>query len=253
MAGLVNDYSVLSKLGFESPPIGVKYSFFRPEGVDPLEAEAKLSLCEILRKAQIENRCFYFSRDNEETCVGKMILGMEEFTPFEQSGQIGPRLGVFDEARCNQHFYQYIPKLDKGTANYVIFSPTQMMGYEPDVLVISAKPEQAEVIMRAMTYSTGEMYKSSCTPVMGCAWMLAYPYKSAQVNFIVPALVHGLHGRQVYSPDTMVISVPYRLIPVILGNLARMPLHLEGHKSKAAYHAEFEGIIADLAEKAKNP
>jgi len=80
-----------------------------------------------------------------------------------------------------------------------------------------------------------------------------YPYKTAGVNFIVPALVHGLHGRQLYQSDTLLISIPYRWIPIVLNNLSKMPLQLEGHKGKANYHAEFEGILADLAEKAKNP
>jgi uncharacterized protein (DUF169 family) len=248
-----DDYSVLDRVGLSLPPIGVKFSFFKPEGVAPLEEDANLSLCEMLKTAQAENRSFYFSRDHNETCVGKVILGMKDFAPFEMSGQIGSRLGVFDEPRCNQHFYQYIPRFDRDTTNYVLFSPVGQLTFEPDVLVISANPEQAEIVMRAMTYSTGEMYRSTCTPVMGCAWMLVYPYKSAEVNFIVPALVHGLHGRQLYPSDTLLISIPYRWISVILDNLGRMPLQLEGHKSKAAYYSEFEGIIGDLAKRAENP
>ena len=253
MSQLQYDYSVLDKIGFSLPPIGVKFSFFRPDGIPPLEPGTSMSLCEILRSAQAENKAFYFSRENNETCVGKIILGMEEFTPFEKSGQIGPRLGVFDDARCNQHFYQFVPKLDFGVTNYVLFSPAGQLTFEPDVLVISANPGQAEIVMRAMTYSTGEMYKSTCTPVMGCAWMLIHPHRTAEVNFIVPALVHGLHGRQLYPSDTLIISLPYRWIPVVLSNLERMPLYLEGHKGKENYHAEFEGILSDLADKAKSP
>ena len=246
-----NNYSVLEKLGLELPPVGVKFEFFKPEGISPLEDTARLSLCEMLKTAQAENRSFYISKDTNETCVGKILLGMDSFAPFEESGQIGPRLGVFDEARCNQHFYQFVPKMEKGIVNYVLFSPAGQLTFEPDVLVVSANPAQAEIVMRAMTYSTGEMYKSSCTPVMGCAWLLIHPYKTAEVNFIVPALVHGPHGRRLYASDTLLIGIPYRWIPIILGNLERMPLHLEGHKSKEAYYAEFEGILSDLAEKSK--
>jgi len=250
---LRNDYSPLGRLGLELPPVGVKFEFFRPEDVPPLDADARLSLCEMLRFAQDKDKSFYFSREHNETCVGKIILGMEDFAPFEKSGQIGERLGVFDEARCNQNLYQFVPRLERDIANYVLFSPFDKLTFEPDVLVVSAKPEQAEVIMRATTYSTGEMYKSSCTPVMGCAWLLVHPYRTSAVNFIVPALVHGLHGRQVYPSDTLLIGIPYRWIPTVLENLGRMPLQLEGHKGKANYYAEFEGILGDLAERAKAP
>ena len=57
MEDIRNDYSQLKKLSLDLPPIGVKYSFFRPEGIAPLENDTRLSLCEILRKAQAENRC----------------------------------------------------------------------------------------------------------------------------------------------------------------------------------------------------
>jgi len=249
MNEIKNNYSVLKKIGMELPPIGVKFSFFKPEGISPLDMDTRLSLCEMLKMAQTDNRSFYFSKKHTETCVGKILLGMEDMVPFAASGQIGPRLGVFEEARCNQHFYQFVPKLDKGTTNFVLFSPAEILTFKPDVLIISANPEQAEIVMRAMTYSTGEIYKSLCTPVMGCAWLFIHPYRTAEVNFIVPALVHGLHGRQLYSPDTLLIGIPYRWIPTILTNLERMNLHLEGHKSKADYYAEFESILSDLSEK----
>ena len=251
MSEIKNNYSALKTIGFDLPPIGIKFSFFRPEGIPPLDLDARLSLCEMLKAAQTENRSFYFSKKHTETCVGKILLGMEDMVPFAESGQIGPRLGVFEEARCNQHFYQFVPKLDKGITNYVLFSPVDMLTFEPDVLVISANPEQAEIVMRAMTYSTGEMYKSLSTPVMGCAWLLIYPYKTAKVNFIVPALIHGLHGRQLYPSDTLLIGIPYRWIPTILANLEKMKLRLEGHTGKENYYAEFEGILADLVEKSK--
>ena len=46
------DFSVLKKLGLALPPIGVRYDYFRPEGIAPLEADAALSLCEMMREAQ---------------------------------------------------------------------------------------------------------------------------------------------------------------------------------------------------------
>ncbi len=173
--------------------------------------------------------------------------------PFEKSGQIGERLGVFEEARANQNLYQYVPRLDSGTANYIAFSPADQLSFEPDVLVISAKIETAEIVMRAVTYSTGEQYKSTSTAVMGCAWFLVHPYKTGEVNYVLPALVHGPHGRELWPSDTMLISIPYRWIPTVLTNLSRMQHHLPSHEGKQQYYDEFGGILADLSEKAKNP
>lgn len=250
---LRNDYTPLRDLGLTLPPIGVKFSFFRPEGIPPLEAETALSLCEILKKAQEENRPFYFSKEHNETCVGKILLGMEDMAPFAESGQIGQRLGVFEEARANEHFYQFVPRLDRNIVNYVAFAPADQLNFEPDVLVLAAPPDQAEIIMRAVTYSTGEIYKSTCTPVMGCAFFLLYPYKTGEVNFVVPALVHGPRGRELWPTDTLLVSIPYRWIPTVLTNLTRMEHHLTSHESKKQYYDEFGEILKDLSEKAKHP
>jgi hypothetical protein len=61
--------------------------------------------------------------------------------------------------------------------------------------IITATPGQAEIVLRAMTYLTGEMYASKTTPVMGCAWLYIYPYQSGQVNYLIPEFVHGMKGR----------------------------------------------------------
>jgi len=246
------DYTILNKLGLKDPAIGVKYDYFRPEGIEPLRYDTQMSLCEIFRMAQTENRAFYFSKDHKETCVGRIMLGMEDFAPFAKSGMIGQELGVFQEARCNRHIYQFIPRLDYKTVNYVSFAPTDKMDFEPDVLVISAEPRQAEMVMRAAAYSTGEIYSSTCTPVMGCSWFLIYPFKTGKINYILPAFVHGPTGRELYSADTVLIGIPYRWIPTVLQNLGEMKLHLEGHKNKEAYYNEFEGILKELGAKAEN-
>ena len=38
-----------------------------------------------------------------------------------------------------------------------------------------------------------------------------------------------------------------------MASLDEMTLHLEGHRCKQAYYDEFEGILKDLGERAKNP
>lgn len=248
------DYAVLDKLELKEAPMGVKFDFFRPETVPPLEKDAHMSLCEIFRLSQKERRPLYFSRENDETCVGKILLGMEDMAPLAESGQIGARLKAFQEPRANQHIYQYVTRLDRDSVNYVSFAPTDQMTFEPDVLVITCDGHQAEKVMRAAAYSTGMVYESRCTTVMGCSWFLLYPYMSGKINFVVPAMVHGPSGRQLYDdPGTFLISIPYQWIPTVLASLDEMVLDLEGHKNKAAYYAEFEGILKDLGEKAKNP
>jgi uncharacterized protein (DUF169 family) len=253
MRPLKQDLSVFDRFKFEKPPIGVKFLFFRPEGIEQLAMDKNLSFCEMLTEAQKMGTPFYFNRENNEACVGKILLGMEDMEPFAESGQIGARLKIFQEPRANYIFYQYVPRFDKDVVNYVAFSPIDKLTFEPDVLIIAATPSQAEIVMRAMSYSTGELYNSRATPVMGCAWLFIYPYQSGKVNYIIPEMIHGMKGRELFAEGTILISIPYQWIPIITQNLQEMEMHLPSHASKEQYLAEFGGIIGALIQESETP
>jgi uncharacterized protein (DUF169 family) len=253
MRPLQTDFSIYHKFNFERSPVGVKFLFFRPKGIEPLTRDKNLSFCEMLAEAQKTATPFYFGNENNETCIGKILLGMQEMEPFAESGQIGPRLGIFQEPRANYIFYQYVPKFNKGTVNYVAFSPIHKLTFEPDLLVINATPSQAEIVMRSMSYSTGEVYHSRTTPVMGCAWTYIYPFQSAKVNYLIPEMVHGMKGRGLFPEGSLLISIPYQWMSVMTQNLREMKWHLPSHTSNEQYLEEFGNVIGGLVKEAENP
>jgi uncharacterized protein (DUF169 family) len=251
MRPLETDLSAFNRIDFEKSPVGVKYLFFRPEGMEQLPIEKNLAFCEMLTEAQTAKAPFYFSKENNETCVGKILLGMTEMEPFAEAGEIGPRLGMVQEPRVNHNFYHHVPRLSKGIVNYVAFAPIDKLTFEPDVLIITANPTQAEIIMRAMTYSTGEPYTSKTTIFMGCSWIYIYPFETGKVNYLMPEMIHGMTGREIFAPNTILISIPYQWLQTVAKNLGE--IKLEFHDNKEEYLAEFEGILIDLVEKSKNP
>ena len=64
MGPLQTDFSIYNKIGFEKPPIGVKFMFFKPQGIEPLSMDKNLSFCEMLKEAQQTRTQFYFSKEN---------------------------------------------------------------------------------------------------------------------------------------------------------------------------------------------
>jgi uncharacterized protein (DUF169 family) len=253
MRPLQTDLSIFNKFEFERPPVGVKFLFFRPEGIEQLAMDKNLSFCEMLRESQNATAPFYFNKENNETCVGKILLGMDEMKPFAESGQIGAKLEIFQEPRANYAFYQHVPKFAKGIVNYVAFSPIDKLTFDPDVLIFAAPPRQAEILMRSMTYSTGELYVSKTTPVMGCAWIYIYPFQSGKVNFLIPCMVHGMKGRGLFAEETILISIPHHWIPTITQNLREMKKELPSHMSRERYLKELTGIFDELAKKSESP
>ncbi len=251
MRPLQTDLSIYHKFNFEKPPVGVKFQFFKPKEIEQLDKA--LPFCEMLKEAQQRKTPFYFSKENED-CVGKLPLGMEDMPPFVESGQLGPMFGVYQEPRANYKIYQSIPKFEKGIVNYVAFAQLDKLTFEPDLLILTATPRQAEIVLRAMTYSTGEIWEPKATPVLGCAWLYVYPYKSGKVNYTITGLAFGMKARRIFEEGWILISIPYNWIPIITQNLQEMEWVLPSYTdSREKAEKRAQGYIEELTRQSKNP
>jgi uncharacterized protein (DUF169 family) len=218
MSNIQKELAIFKKFNFEIPPVGVKFLAAKPEGIKKLDRI--LDFCEMLAEAQ-QGLVFYAASDNF-TCVGPLLLGMVESEPVFESGMVGPELEVFRDARANKRLYPLVPRLDKGTVNYVAFAPLNKLTFEPDVLVITAKVKQAEIILRALSYSAGKVWTARGSTVMACAWMFIYPYLTGEINFTVAGFPFGPTARRLFPEGTIVLSIPWDQLPTIVANLGEM-------------------------------
>src|SRR4030042_3264803 len=239
MRPLQTDLSVYNKFDFEKPPVGVKFLFDKPEGIARLDK--KLGFCEMLKEAHERDEAFYFDKDNED-CVGKMPLGMMDTLPVLESGQFGPELGIYQEARGNARIYEHLPVFAKGTVNYVVFSPLKALSFDPDLLVLYSRPRQAEIVLRAMSYSTGEIWEPKAMGVVSCSWLYVYPYKSGKVNYMITGMAYGMIARQVFPEGKVLLSIPWNWIPTITQNLNEMEWDLPGYNNKEQYLADMDRL-----------
>jgi uncharacterized protein (DUF169 family) len=203
----------------ERAPIGINYEFFRPEGVEQLDKS--LALCEMVKEAQQRDKPFYMSRENED-CAGKCALGMMEGPSWGEAGEIGERMDIFQDARANMNCISHYRTFKPGLVNYAVYSRLDQLAFEPDLLVFVGRAEQTEIILRAMAFSTGEMYESKATPVFQCSWLYTYPFLSQKVNYVVTGMSFGMRARGVYPPGLVIVSVPWNWIPTIAGNMKEM-------------------------------
>lgn len=229
MRKLETDLSILRKFDFEYAPVGVKFLFNQPEGIEKLDRPA--AFCEMVRVAQEKGSPFYFSK-GEEDCFGRVVLGMADAPLYAEAGLLGEKFGVYEEPRANERIYQHIPKLAKGTVNYAAFAPLEALDFEPDLLIFLATAHHAEIIMRATSYSSGELWESVKTPVLSCSWIFAYPWLTGKINHMVTGMAFGSRGKQVFPMGWILISIPWDRIDGILKNLTRMtwdlPAYSEG-------------------------
>jgi uncharacterized protein (DUF169 family) len=214
----LRDYSIFEKFNFERKPVGVKFLLNRPAGIE--KTDKSLPICRMFTEAQT-GEPFYASQENF-SCVDRLVLGFMEPDPTTESGQIGEKEKIYREARANRRIYQHIQKIPKGTVRHVAFSSVDRLTFEPDLLIFTAKPSDAEILLRALSYSTGKPLTSKITPVLMCAWIFAYPYMTGEMNYSVTGLGYGMRLQKILPEGLFLISVPYDLIPMLIDNLQTM-------------------------------
>ena len=229
------DFSVFNRFDFERQPVGIKYLLNRPEGLPRFDKS--LAMCEIFKAAQ-DSEPFYADKDNF-ACLGSMVMGMKEADPIFESGEIGATEGIFREARANRRIYPQLPKLASNSVRYVGFSPANKLTFDPDVVVFTATVSQAEIILRALNYSSGKILNTRYSLVIMCSWLFIYPYTSGEANFTVTGLGYGMKARKVLPEGLMLISVPFDLLPGLIENLRDMewvlPLYTANDEERAEY------------------
>jgi uncharacterized protein (DUF169 family) len=249
MRPLKQDLSIFRKLNLENEPIGVKFLYREPEGIEKLGKE--MAICEMLREAQSSDAPFYITAENED-CFGAVTLGMKEMPPFAEAGEIGYELEVFGEARANARIYNYLPKMQKDTINSVVFSKVNSMTFEPDLLFLNASIGQAEIILRAMDYLSGGPRESKTTGVFGCSWLFTYPYQTGKINYTVTGLAFGMKAKKVFPAGQILFSIPFDWIPILIHNMNDMNFELPSYQESVEEFKQRENnILGKLAKEAE--
>jgi len=211
------DYSIFSKFNFERKPVGIKYSLAKPDGIKQLDGS--LGLCEMFKEAQT-SKPFYATKENVQ--CGEHVVGMLEYPPIMYSGQLGPMFSMFKNPGANRRIYDYVPKLPKDSVKYIIHSPVDQLTFDPDILIITANTTQAEIILRASSYSDGKMWSFKGSTCLACAWIYAHSYLSGELNCTISGLGYSMKARQVLPEGLIIIIVPFNLISGLIENLQDM-------------------------------
>ncbi|MDH4207979.1 MAG: DUF169 domain-containing protein [Anaerolineae bacterium] len=226
-----NDVAVLDRFHFDVQPVGVKFLTERPDTLDRLAEN--MAFCEML-KAAMGGQTFYADVENHTCPAGAYVLGQAEAEEAFISGQFGAGLRIFEEPRAASKLYLYIPTIRRGVVNYVVFSPLDRLSYDPDVLVLLTNTSQAEILLRAMSYKTGQMWSSKFSSAIGCAWLFVHPYLTGELNYVTTGLGHGIRRRKLFPEGLQLISIPFDILPSMLQTLREMPWVLPAYEPDGA-------------------
>ena len=239
MRSLKEDLAIFNGFNFERQPVGVKYLYLKPKGIERLQKN--MGICEILVEAQGSDP-FYTDNDNY-TCAETIFSGGEHNPRFRGGGlsfhgTMDPRAGIRFK---NLH----IPRMPKDIINYVVFSPLDKLLFDPDVLVITCDVIQAQTLLRAFSYKSGKLWTNHISLYLQCAWLLVYPYLTGELNYTITGLSYGMKVRRVLPDGLFLISIPFDLLPTIIQNLQEMEWNLEAYTlSKDEWFKWYDSQIA---------
>ena len=230
--------------------VAVKFCRNRPENYQ--QAEGTDMFCSFLKKAQDENMAFFTTVENDK-CMGKVVLGMTDLETNHGSGQVGYEMGVFRTPAANARLYHEATMLKRGVCNFVVFCPVALCDYDPDLVICIAPTEKAQLLLRATSYISGDLWESKCSYVMSCAWTYAYPYVSGKVNHLFSDMHLGMQIRQSYPQGLHIITIPYQKLDEVITALTEMehvPLELltdtESQTKSLELHARLDTLAADI-------
>ena len=208
-------------------PVAVKFYAVKPEnfGLKYKHTDKRMSLCQFVSYAQKTHSSFYIDKTNED-CMGRTVLGMVQEPPLGASGQAGFDFGVFRNQDANPRLYYNIPIAIRDTINYVIFSPIDQCEFNPDVVVFVGDTDMADIVMRATSYISGDLWESKSSSVLSCAWTYMYTWLSGKVNHCQTGMHHGMGRRKVYPKGLHIVSVPYQKLDEVCLALRQMDWQL---------------------------
>ncbi len=232
---------LIRKLNLPYRAVAIKMYFEKPDV--PRYAGEPLAYCQYVKYTQDTGKTFYIQMEDDQ-CYGKLMLGMIDTPPVTGSGQAGYDYGCYQTPMGCRQLYQKLPQLMRGTIRYVVFAPMDECNFDPDLLFFISELPQADILMRATSWVSGDLWESKSSPVLSCAWMYAYPIISGKCNHITTGFYHGLKRRKAYPAGLTMLSVPFQKIPEFFYALEHMDWELLAFREDAESKAELKRRMA---------
>lgn len=236
--------AIFEKLEMPYPAVAMKFCFEKPAGYE--QCEKTLALCQFVKVAQGGEK-FYITADNDD-CMGKMMLGMIDCPKMEGSGQAGVDFEVFKTQAANARLYHLMPKLTRGACNYVQFAPVSICDFDPDLIICVCDVRTADILMRANSFISGDLWESKDSHVAGCSWQYVYPYITGKMNHTTVGMHHGQKVRKPYEDGMQVITIPFQKIDEVVKALHEMQWVPISMRPDEESQKELERRIAHWAE-----
>lgn len=223
-------------LGLRTPPIAVGYLAEPPSGLPRWEGGPVPSGCTFWQHAQAGRAFYTVPADHLGCAIGAYTHHIE--VPEERAGELEETLRYMVESKyLEMSEVPGIPRLP-AEPKVVAYAPADEAGFQPDVILVAAKPAQAMLLFEAAARAGVPPAAPSATGRPTCA-VLPLTDGSGGVAFSL-----GCRGNRLYTgvpDDELYVSIPgdhweevaLRLEEIVQAN-ARMAEFYEARRRRIA-------------------
>ena len=219
---------IIRLLGLTCSPIAITFVDKCPKGTK--RSEKPVEACALWGKAREGPICVP-PEDHSPCWMGVYAMGYE-LTQELQNQKKREATGMAKFQIMTPHafekFLSRVPSLEKKNAKFVVYQTLESAEKYPDVILITCKPEQAQLLTDSIAYESGE-----ATPVLtnqpGCAIVPAV----ANQNRVVLSL--GCGGSRKFfliKPEEILLGMPGSMIE---GAIRAMKQNALGNKRLTKY------------------
>ncbi|OPY31191.1 MAG: hypothetical protein A4E32_01641 [Methanomassiliicoccales archaeon PtaU1.Bin124] len=225
--GIELDYAMMAKelkdiLGLKNEPVAVtliKKGMEMPEGYSV--PDKPLRHCQAMMRAK-HGEMLLVPGDSQACPASGSALGIIPLPEKVGSGEFHHNMGMYESKGAAKLTIDTRPALEQGSVIATAMAPLGKATLKPDVVVITALPEQVFWILpAAQTFAKGGRMEISMASVQAsCVDTTIIPYQTGQVNISLGCF--GCRKTTDIAPEEMLVGIPEVRLADTVSALVRM-------------------------------
>lgn len=162
---------------------------------------------------------FYLPDEQHACAAAKAALGISELPERVKSGKVPYMHGLASSQGAAARIMEEIPKLSKGKHVGTLVSPLEKTPFDPDVIILMARPEQAMWVANSMIFDDGgpRITANFAGMQASCGDVTVLPYRENEVNFSLGC--YGCRSAGKLGKDEMYVGIPREKVQGIVSGL----------------------------------
>jgi len=174
--------------------------------------------------------------NEDQWCMWALIgLGTAPFHEGMEAYESAVCSIFFDDPKKGKAFYETsFPRFEYGKYIGLVMAPLDTANFEPDLVMIYAKPAQLRSLLMGAKYKLGALIRSEFDAIDSCIYATVPALKTGEYRITVPD--PGEYERALTDEDEMIFTIPIQKLADLV----------EGLKAMAGFKLGYKGLKMEM-------